>query len=78
MAEWFKAADLRPAINDAWVRTPLCATNPIQSNPTQKPKELATREVVPSQQPTHISNNSECLLCSGFLIKTANFVGVND
>ena len=26
MAEWFKAADLRPAINDAWVRTPLLAT----------------------------------------------------
>lgn len=25
MAEWFKAADLRPAINDAWVRTPLAA-----------------------------------------------------
>ena len=25
MAEWFKAADLRPAINDAWVRTPLSA-----------------------------------------------------
>ena len=25
MAEWFKAADLRPAIIDAWVRTPLAA-----------------------------------------------------
>ena len=25
MAEWFKAADLRPAIIDAWVRTPLSA-----------------------------------------------------
>ena len=25
MAEWFKAADLRPAIIDAWVRTPLLA-----------------------------------------------------
>ena len=25
MAEWFKAADLRPAISDAWVRTPLSA-----------------------------------------------------
>ena len=22
MAEWFKASDLRPDINDAWVRTP--------------------------------------------------------
>jgi len=22
MAEWFKATDLRPVINDAWVRTP--------------------------------------------------------
>jgi hypothetical protein len=30
MAEWFKAADLRPAIIDAWVRTPLSA------NPTKK------------------------------------------
>ena len=27
MAEWFKAADLRPAIVDAWVRTPLSATH---------------------------------------------------
>ena len=25
MAEWFKATDLRPVINDAWVRTPLSA-----------------------------------------------------
>jgi len=25
MAEWFKASDLRPDINDAWVRTPLLA-----------------------------------------------------
>ena len=25
MAEWFKATDLRPVINDAWVRTPLLA-----------------------------------------------------
>ena len=27
MAEWFKASDLRPDINDAWVRTPLGATS---------------------------------------------------
>ena len=32
MAEWFKAADLRPAIIDAWVRTPLSA------NPRRKKK----------------------------------------
>ena len=25
VAEWFKATDLRPVINDAWVRTPLLA-----------------------------------------------------
>ena len=30
MAEWFKAADLRPAIIDAWVRTPLAANTPLE------------------------------------------------
>jgi len=35
MAEWFKAADLRPAINDAWVRTPLSAKGTSKKGITQ-------------------------------------------
>ena len=37
LAEWSKAADLRPAIYDAWVRTPLAAFTGNQVSPYTPP-----------------------------------------
>lgn len=43
MAEWFKAADLRPAIIDAWVRTPLAAFTPTGNQVLQKSEGFPAR-----------------------------------